>query len=112
MSRRAQTAPTERSSALNDDRRSDVWRAVAAAITASARCAENSTLGVVAMYWTLPDMKTSSPGRVSLEATPNGRAGEGVALAGVDVAERATAWRALSNARDASRAAALAWSRA
>ena len=30
----------------------------------------------------LPDMKASCPGRVSWEATPSGRAGEGVALAG------------------------------
>ena len=112
MSRRAQTAPTEGSSALNDDHRSDVKRAVAAATTASARSAEDPTLGVVAMYWTLPIMKASSPGRDFWEATPSGRAGGGVALAAVDIAERATAWRALSTARDASRAATLAWSRA
>ena len=35
LSRRAQTAPTERSSALNDTNRSDVRRAVAATITMS-----------------------------------------------------------------------------
>ena len=64
------------------------------------------------MYWTLPDMKASSPGRVSWEATPSGRAGEGVDLAAVDVAERAMAWRALFTVGDTSRAAALAWSRA
>ena len=50
LSRRAQTAPTERSSALKDNRRSDGRRTVAAATTASARFAENSTLGVVDMY--------------------------------------------------------------
>ena len=50
LSRRAQTAPTERSSALNDDRRFHVRRAVAAATTASARCVENSTLNGIAMY--------------------------------------------------------------
>ena len=70
---------------------------MAAATTASARSAENSTLGVVAMYCTLPDMKGSSAGRVSWEATPSGRAGEGVALAAVDVAERAMAWRRRQN---------------
>ena len=60
----------------------------------------------------LTDVKAWSPDRVSREATLNGRVGEGVALAGVDVAERGMAWRGLSTARDASRAAALAWSRA
>ena len=85
---------------------------MADATTASARSAENSTLGVVAMYWTLPEMKASSPSRVSWEAIPSGRAGEGVALAAVDVPESAMAWRAFSTARDASRAAALAWSTA
>ena len=44
----------------------------------------------------LPEMNASSPGRVSWEATPSGRAGGGVAPAAVDVAERATAWRAIS----------------
>ena len=112
LSLRAQTAPTERSSALNDDRHSGVRRAVAAATTATARSAENSTLAVVAMYWTLSVMTISSPGRYSCEATPAGTPEAGVALAAVDIAERATAWRALSTARDASRAAALAWSRA
>ena len=112
FSRRAQTVPPERSSALNDDRSSDVRWVVAAATTAPARCAGNSTLGVLAMYWALPDMKASPPGRVSWEATPSKRAGEGVALAGVDLAERAMAWRALSTARDAWRAATLASSRA
>ena len=50
LSRRAQTSPTEKSPSLNDDRRSHFRRAVAAATTASAGCAENSTLGVIAMY--------------------------------------------------------------
>ena len=81
---------------------------MAAALVASARFAENSTLDVVAMYWTLPIIKSSFPGRDSWEATPSGRAGGGVALAAVDIAERAMARRALSTARDASRAAALA----
>ena len=67
---------------------------MAAATTASDRSAENSTLGVVAMYSTLPIIKTSPPGRESLEATPSGRAGgEGATVtpAAVDVAERAMA---------------------
>ena len=85
---------------------------MAAATTASARSAENSTLGVVAMYWTLPIIKALSPGRDSWEATSSGRAGGRVALAAVDIAERAMAWHALSTARDASRAASLACSSA
>ena len=47
LSRRVQTTPIERSSTLNDDRRSDVRKVVAAATTASARSADNSTLGVL-----------------------------------------------------------------
>ena len=77
LSRRAQTAPTERSSALNEDRRSDVRKAVAATATTSAKCAKNSTLGVVAMYLMLPDMKASFLCRVSREETPSGGPGKG-----------------------------------
>ena len=47
LSRRVQTTPIERSSTLNDDRRSDVKKVVAAATTAPARSADNSTLGVL-----------------------------------------------------------------
>ena len=69
---------------------------------------KNSTLGVDAINSRLPSIKASSPGRDSWEATPSGRAGgEGgaVAPAAVDAADRTGARRALSSARDASRAA-------
>ena len=87
---------------------------MAVATTAFDRSADNSTLGVDAIYSMLPKKKASSPGRDVWEATPSGRAGGEravVAPAAVDVAERAMARHALSTARDASRAAALAYSR-
>ena len=98
FTRRAQAAPTGRSSAQMDDSRSDVRKAVAVSTTTFANYAENSLLGEDAMNSTLLFIKTSSPGCDSWEATPNGRAG-GVGVAAAPASD------------DGARARGVSWSR-
>ena len=111
---RPQAASTKQFSGCSDTFISDWRRAKAILSTTFANSAENSTLcGVVAIHPTLPFTEASSPGREWWKATPGGRLeGEGAAIApaAVDALNRARARRALSNAIDASRAAAFACS--